>query len=392
MGGRRATPDATGLGQSVAAGFVTGALVGLLATLACVPLRRLGGVTDRSMVNGLSVVAASIGVWTAGGLLFGLFARRGRHVEEWLFSAAAAVAALVAGYIYLDAGPLTPYPTRFASLAVPLELLVLLGGAIVFRALVALRRPARLVMPAAAVAAVLALGVGTAVYATDRRGHVHYTLSKAPAVASQQSSGQSGITAGSGSTLAATQAPTPSPTPAGPLHFTVSSQTEASYTVHEKLVRLPGPSDAIGKTSAITGDLYLMPAGLAPSPPSTFTIDLRTLTSDAPPRDRYIRTFTLDTANFPTATFTITNVEGFPASYKQGDEVKLTITGTFNVHGVEKPLTWTGTARYLNNQLEAVMSTDFDMHDFNITPPVNSVATAESGVHLDLHLFAVQGS
>jgi hypothetical protein len=35
------------------------------------------------------------------------------------------------------------------------------------------------------------------------------------------------------------------------------------------------------------------------------------------------------------------------------------------------------------------MSTDFSMHDFNIAPPVDAVASAEHEVHLDLHLVAV---
>jgi len=37
-------------------------------------------------------------------------------------------------------------------------------------------------------------------------------------------------------------------TASGPKHFAVAQQTEASFTVREKLTRLPAPSDAIGRT------------------------------------------------------------------------------------------------------------------------------------------------
>ncbi len=159
--------------------------------------------------------------------------------------------------------------------------------------------------------------------------------------------------------------------------------------MREKLARLLSPSDAVGKTSAITGDLYLSPAGLLREQPSTFTVDLSTLTSDVAARDRYIKTTTLETNKFPNATYTITGVDGFPAAYKDGDEVKLTLNGTLKVRDVERPITWTGTARYAAGRLEGVMSTDFSMHDYNITPPSVAVAVAEDKVHLDLHLVAV---
>lgn len=387
LGGRRDGTDATPLRAATVTGFVTGAAVGLAATLLSVPLRRLSGVSDRSMINGLTITAGAIAVWTVAGLLFAPMARRGRG-DEWLFSAAVAFAALVSAYVYLDEGPLTPYPTRFASLAVPLIFVVLVAGALLFRLLIV--RPVRLPIaaPGGLVAAVL---VAVLVTAGDRAPKVHFTLSKlpaAPAAAAVQNAPSQNAPVQS-QAVAAT--PSPAPMPVAPLHFTVSSQSQAAYTVREKLAQLPGPSDAVGKTQAITGDLYLDPGkGVSASPPSSFSVDLRTLTSDAPPRDRYVRTNSLQTDQFPMATFTIATVEGFPVAYHEGDEVKLTLTGTFDVHGVQKPLTWTGTARYANNQLEAVMSTDFDMHDFNVTPPEVSIAKAESAVHLDLHLFATQ--
>jgi hypothetical protein len=62
-----------------------------------------------------------------------------------------------------------------------------------------------------------------------------------------------------------------------------------------------------------------------------------------------------------------------------------------NIHGVDKPLTWTGQAQEAGGKLEAVMSTDFQMEDFGMQPPaVPVVQSVDSHVHLDLHLFADQ--
>ena len=58
------------------------------------------------------------------------------------------------------------------------------------------------------------------------------------------------------------------------------------------------------------------------------------------------------------------------------------------MHGVSQPIDWTGQAQYAGGTLEAVMSTDFKMGQFNITPPDTPVAKSTDGVHLDMHLIA----
>jgi len=147
-----------------------------------------------------------------------------------------------------------------------------------------------------------------------------------------------------------------------------------------------------GLPQAISGDVYVTPGqGLTKTPASTITIDLTTLTSDSPMRDGFIKRSTLQTDQFPRATYTVTGIDGFPASYHEGDEVKVTVNGTLQVHGVEKPVAWTGTARYAGQQLEAVLSADVTMTMFGMTPPqVPIVQSVDDKVHLDLHLVLQQ--
>lgn len=363
-------------GASLLAGLLTGAAVGLIGAIASAPLRRLADVSDRAVVNGVSVAGGAIVLWLLLGALHAALRTNPVGARQAVGSAALIVAVIGTVLLYTA---LRDYALRLPSLAVPLLLWVTFGGAALFFALITvpLGPPLRLVAPAALVAAAVAGGL---VAALDREPKVHYTLSKLPAASAATSA--AAPAAGAATPAAVT----------GPLHFSVTSGSEAAYTVNEKLTRLPAPSDAIGKTQTISGDVYLTPGqGVAKTPPSTISVDLSTLTSDSPMRDNFIKGQTLQTGQFPKATYTVTGVEGFPASYHEGDEVKVTLNGTIQVHGVEKPVTWTGTARYAGQQLEAVLSADVTMTAFGMSPPqVPVVQSVDDKVHLDLHLVLQQ--
>ncbi len=378
--------------RAVLAGVLAGAIAGLIAVALTVPLRRAVSVTDRTIINGFSVTLGAIVLWTAAGIAYAVQASRSTSAQRWLLIAAAGAAVAISAFVAADIGPLAPYPPHFASLAIPIWLMITVGGAALFPWLIRLQVSLAVAAPAALVAAV---ALGLVVYAKDREPAVHYSLARVPVSSNLQPAPSASpvSTAAPAATVTTTSAaesatPTVTTAPVGSMHFVVSNQSEVAYTVHEKLAKLPSPSDAIGKTKAITGDLYLLPEGLVPDKPSSFTADLSKLTSDEPVRDRFVRQSTLETSKYPTATYTVTGISGFPTSYKEGDQVKLTLTGSFKLHNVEALLTWTGTAHFAAGTLEAVASTDFDMRDYKITPPNTSIAVAQSKVHLDLHLVA----
>src|SRR5579885_3678095 len=230
------------LARALGAGLVAGGVIGVLGTLICVPLRRWAGVTDRAVINGYTIAGGALIRWLLGGLLYGWLARRGGRAAVWVVSAALAVTVIG---IVVFAGPARDLANRLPSLAIPLTLIVALGGAALFLAIVGLRAPWLYAAPVAVIAA-LAVGIGVTV--ADREPKVHFTLTRlnVPPAATQAApaSGQNP----SGSSAAAPATPAASATPAaaaGPLHFVVNQQSQAAYTVHEKLTRLPAPSDAI---------------------------------------------------------------------------------------------------------------------------------------------------
>lgn len=168
----------------------------------------------------------------------------------------------------------------------------------------------------------------------------------------------------------------------------VPAESEVTYVAREKLQNLPASSNAVGKTSAITGTLYLTQDGLATDQQSSFTVDLRTITSDETRRDNYMKQTTLQTNQYPNAVYVIESVEGFPSNYVEGEEIDLTINGQMTIKGTTKPLTFTAKARQAGNKLSAVANTDFNMTYFNVQPPDMPFVTVEDHLQLQVVIIA----
>ena len=94
-----------------------------------------------------------------------------------------------------------------------------------------------------------------------------------------------------------TATPTPTPFPTATLAFDpereigtyqgvtflVGEGSEATFTVGERLVRLPLPNDAVMRTMALSGEVYM------DGRPSVIEIDLHQLSSDQDLRDSWVR-------------------------------------------------------------------------------------------------------
>jgi polyisoprenoid-binding protein YceI len=82
------------------------------------------------------------------------------------------------------------------------------------------------------------------------------------------------------------------------------------YRVREQFAFLSAPTDAVGRTSAITGQLTV--DGLKVSAVDV-TADLRQLKSDKSMRDERLHTMGIQSDRFPSAEFTLTDPIVFPA-------------------------------------------------------------------------------
>ncbi len=119
---------------------------------------------------------------------------------------------------------------------------------------------------------------------------------------------------------------TPVPVPIGGV-YSVGEGSEATFTVNEKLSRLPSPNDAVLRTGEISGEIDLS-KGSAP-----LVINLHALKSDQSRRDSYVRD-----RMFPRqseATTSITEFPEIPASFADGETFTSSVTATVNVNGTD---------------------------------------------------------
>jgi polyisoprenoid-binding protein YceI len=173
----------------------------------------------------------------------------------------------------------------------------------------------------------------------------------------------------------AAKTPTGTGSSGGGLTFTIiPDRSEAAYFADEKLASLPLPSKAKGTTKDIAGEFHLTADGfdLDASQPTTFTVDLTTLKSDKSMRDRRVQSQGLETGTYPKATFTATSVTGFDKSLPADQEQDLQLSGTLDLHGVKKDVTWDVKARRDGSVITALATLKFKFADFGI--PVLNIA------------------
>jgi len=176
----------------------------------------------------------------------------------------------------------------------------------------------------------------------------------------------------------------------GTLTLEVNSQlSEAAYFVNEELATVGLPSTAKGTTNQVSGTLYVTADGsLAMDAVSQFTVDLRGLTSDESMRDQRVQE-TLETSQYPTATFTATGITGYDPSVPEGEEQVLQLTGTLDLHGVQKEVTWEVKAYRQGEVISALATVTVAFADFNMTAPTFAqIVSIDDKATLQVQLIA----
>jgi polyisoprenoid-binding protein YceI len=148
------------------------------------------------------------------------------------------------------------------------------------------------------------------------------------------------------------------------------SQGEAGYRVREQLANLPAESDAVGRTTAVTGSISLEGSGDAVRlTGGTIEVDTTTITSDEGRRDDRMRTEGLETDAFPTATFTVTQPVDVPAAALDGTPSDVTLVGDLTLHGVTRTVAIPAQAQLVDGVISVAGATTFALSDFDIVAP-----------------------
>ena len=164
--------------------------------------------------------------------------------------------------------------------------------------------------------------------------------------------------------------------------FVVSEGSEATFTVEEQLARLPLPNDAVLRTTALSGEVYL------DGRPSVVEVDLLQLSSDQTYRDRYVRSRMF--SEFPVAVFTVEDIGGIPDGLAEGEEVVTNVEGSLEVHGGFFQLAFEIQARDDGDSLFILGRATFTWDQLEVPrPQAQSVVSIEDEVRVEILLAVV---
>ncbi len=152
--------------------------------------------------------------------------------------------------------------------------------------------------------------------------------------------------------------------------WSVGAGSLVGYRVREQLGGVTALTDAVGRTSAVTGNAVIEPDGTGVRVSAAgFEADLTQLQSDDGRRDNRIRSMGVESDRFPTATFALTAPVSVGANALTGTTVDVSLVGDMTIHGVTKSVTISGQARLNGDRIEIVAALTFPFSDFGMTPP-----------------------
>lgn len=146
--------------------------------------------------------------------------------------------------------------------------------------------------------------------------------------------------------------------------WTVGAGSEAGYRVDEVLNGLD--NTVVGRTEDVTGDIVVAD-GTATS--GTVTVDMTTVTTDSDSRDSQFKGTIMNTTEFPTATFTLTEPVPLDGLANAGGPVELTVRGELTLRDVTREVDADVKMRMSGDAVQAAGSIPITFADFEIDAP-----------------------
>lgn len=170
----------------------------------------------------------------------------------------------------------------------------------------------------------------------------------------------------------------------------VPEESRVSYEVGEVFINQGNRYVvAVGVTQVISGELTLDRAAPENSSVGPITIDISAFQSDSERRDNAIRDQWLESRRFPLATFVPTEISGLPATYSEGEQLRLMITGDLTIRETTQPTTFIVEVALAGDELRGTATSDIKMSDFGFEAPnILNVLRAEDDVRLTFDFVA----
>jgi polyisoprenoid-binding protein YceI len=171
--------------------------------------------------------------------------------------------------------------------------------------------------------------------------------------------------------------------PRAPLAGTwkIASDSLVRYRVKETLF---GQSNtAVGKTTAVTGAMTITGTKVTRA---AFTVDVSSFSSDQSQRDHQFRDRIMNTAEFPTSTFTLTSPIGLGIAPKDGVQAVYSAKGKLLLHGTTKDVAFVLTARRTGNVIAVQGNEPITFSDYGIDNPSGGPAGVGNSGQLEFVL------
>ena len=269
------------------------------------------------------------------------------------------------------------FASRYSKLILPLALAALLA----LPACGADPTPTPVPTPTANVAAVIPTPAST----PDAPASTDATTAPEPTTAPAAPSPDAATTAPAADTP--TPAPAEDPAPAerstgdvDGIVFVVSEGSEATFSVGEVLANVSIPNyEAVMRTTNLTGEVRLDGGA------SVVTVNLHSMESDEPFRDRYVQSRMFP--GQPTASVTFGDLTPLPGGFTNGDEVTTEVSGTLNINDMDVPLTFAITARDDGDEVFVLGRSMFTWDQIGEpVPTARSVVSVEDEVRVEVLL------
>ena len=158
----------------------------------------------------------------------------------------------------------------------------------------------------------------------------------------------------------------------------------AGYRVKEELAGT-GANTAVGRTQNVSGSMTVHGTAITAM---QVTVDMTTLQSDDSRRDDRLRTDGLRSAQFPTATFDLSQPIQVGSVPKEGQTIQAIAIGDLTLHGVTRSVDVSVQAQRKGDRIEAIASVDVALTDYGIQAPTGFLvlSIANTGT-IELHLL-----
>jgi len=172
-------------------------------------------------------------------------------------------------------------------------------------------------------------------------------------------------------------------TSVGEFSYEDSTGMFVGFRVEEELSSI-GSTTAVGRTPTVSGAITFEGTTLSAA---TIEVDMSAITTNDNRRDDNVQS-ALETSEFPTATFTLTEPIDLGAAVDTGAATTVDATGDLTIHGVTTPVTLPLEAQLVNDTIVVVGSIDISLATYGVEAPTAPIVVSVSDeATIEMQLF-----